>query len=144
MTQRSRDMACTVLAAVGGLTAAGGIAFVFLYNTAVFASSRDGINAAFWTEPVVDPALRAYQHWIHAVLGATMAGWGITIAAMAHVPLRRGERWAWWTLLAAVLIWFIADTAASAVLGVKHNVMINIVAVLGLLLPLLAARPPRG
>jgi hypothetical protein len=134
-------MWCTALSAVGVLTATAGIAFVLLYDTAVFADGRDGVNAAFWPDTVADPALRRYQHWIHAVLGATMAGWGIAIAALAHWPLRRGEGWAWWTLAASVLTWCVLDTSASAYFGVVYNVQVNIVAALPLIVPLIALRP---
>ena len=141
LTSRSRNLWCTVLSAAGVLTAASGIAFVFLYDTAVFADGRAGVNAAFWPDVVADPALRRYQHWIHAVLGATMAGWGITIAALAHWPLRRSEGWAWWTLAVSVLTWCLFDTSASAYFGVAFNIRVNIVAALPLTVPLIALRP---
>lgn len=141
MTPRSRNLWCSALSVVGMLTAFGGIAFVLFYDTAVFAGSRDGVNAAFWPDSVTDPALRHYQHWIHAVLGATIAGWGITIAAVAHWPLRRGEGWAWWTLLTSMLTWCLFDTSASAFFGVTFNIGINVVAALPLLVPLIPLRP---
>ncbi len=137
----TRNVCCTALAAVGALTAVFGLCFVFFYDSAVFASSRNGVNHAFWSHPVTDPALRHYQHWIHAVLGSTMVGWGITIAAVAHVPLRRGERWAWWALAAAVVAWSAFDTAASLRFGVGHNVLVNAVATIALLAPLLPLWP---
>ena len=138
---RTRHVCCTALTVVGALTAVFGLSFVFFYDSAAFATSRDGVNAAFWSEPVTDPALRHYQHWLHAVLGSTMAGWGITIAAVAHIPLRRGETWAWWALVIAILTWSIFDTAASLHFGVGHNVVLNIVAALGLLAPLVPLWP---
>ena len=144
MTPRSRNLWCSALSAVGVLTAASGIAFVFLYDTALLAGSRDGVNAAFWADSVTDPALRHYQHWVHTVLGATMAGWGLTIAAVAHRPLRRGEAWAWWTLLASVMTWCVLDTSASAYFGVTFNIGVNVVAALPLLVPLIPLRPRRN
>ena len=144
MTPLARNRWCTALSAAGLLTVASGVALVFLYDTQAFSGARDGVNTAFWPEAVADSQLRRYQHWIHAVLGAALAGWGIVIAAVAHWPLRRGESWAWWTLAGSVLTWLALDTSASAWFGVAYNIQLNVVAALPLVVPLIALRPRRS
>jgi len=42
-------------------------------------------------------------HLIHA-LGAGLVGIGIASFALVHFAIRRGERWALWTMLAAVVV----------------------------------------
>ena len=81
-------------------------------------------------------ALR-FQAWIYGVLGATIAGWGTLIAFWAWYPFRIRERWAWNGLALSVGIWFTADTLISVMFGVVFNVLVNAIALILLVLPLL-------
>ena len=64
-------------------------------------------------------------------LGGTMAGYYVLQLGLVVVPLRRGERWAWWTILAALLVWFVVDSVVSIAHGAWFNVLlINLFTVL--------------
>jgi len=70
--------------------------FDFLFNKQV--------NPVFWKEGQVTPEIVEFQQWIYGVLGATIAGWGIGVAFLAHHPFRNKERWAWNAIALGVTI----------------------------------------
>jgi hypothetical protein len=82
----------------------------------------------------------AFQNWFYGVLGATMAGWCLTVAFVAYYPFRAGQRWAWQALCAAIVIWFVLDTGTSWLHGVTVNVLFNAVLLIAFGVPLVAAR----
>ena len=71
------------------------------------------------------PLLAGHHRWMSVVLGTTMLGWGVLLAAVARGPYRRRERWARWALLASVFAWYIGDTAFSLMAGVTLNALVN-------------------
>ena len=81
-----------------------------------------------------------FQAWIYGVLGATMGGWGMMIAFMAHFPFRRKEPWAWNGLVTALSFWFIVDQIISGYHGVIFNMVFNTLLYTVLILPLLMTR----
>lgn len=95
---------------------------------------------ALWGAETVPDAARVLHDWLLAVLGATLAGWGLLLAWIAWVPLGRRERWAWNAAAASLAIWFLPDTAMSAFHGVWPNVWFNLAALVALGLPLAALR----
>lgn len=120
-----------------------GIAMSVLAGTAVFAPVMRLVEAVFWPDAVPDPESRALLAWALAVWGATLAGFGICVAWIAAVPLAAGSRGAWWTLLAATVVWFALDTARSAAAGFWVNVAINAVIAIAILVPLARLRQRR-
>lgn len=115
-----------------------GIALVLLNATAAFGWLHDGVNAAFWDGGRVTPETARYQHWVFAVVGATLAGWGVFVVYVARGPFRRREPWAWTCTTLAVSLWFVLDTAASAAAGVWVNVAVNVVVAVAAGIPLVA------
>jgi hypothetical protein len=51
-------------------------------------------------KPEVATAIRARR----ATASAYATGWSILLLAVTLVPYRRGEKWAWWAILAATVI----------------------------------------
>lgn len=49
-----------------------------------------------------------------AVGGGLQAGACLIIGAMALIPLRRGERWAWWACALGLATWLALDTGLTA------------------------------
>lgn len=48
-----------------------------------------------------------------AVGGGLQAGACVIIGLMAHYPLRRGERWAWWACVLGLATWLLFDTGVT-------------------------------
>jgi hypothetical protein len=92
------------------------------------------------------PEARAYIRLVHAVLGAVMAAWFVTLFAIA--PCAARERALARALAGAVLVWFVPDTAYSLLSGFWENALLNLMIVVVLLGPLTslsrraARRPP--
>jgi len=124
------------LAAAGGAMAALGAAMAALYGGRAFDQARDGVNAAFWPGGATAPELARYQHWVHAVLGGTLLGWGVMFAWVAAVPFRRGEPGAWWSIAVATTAWYVVDTAASLHFGVIFNAALNTVLYAAFVVPI--------
>ncbi len=125
---------------LGIVVAAFGIGMALLNGTAVFDLLDKQINPVFWDqEPLPEPA-EAFQGFIYGVLGATMAGWGVFIAFIAHHPFRKRERWAWNCLLAGMLVWYIVDTLISINAQVYFNAAFNTALLLLVGLPLVFSR----
>lgn len=82
----------------------------------------------------------AYISLVHAVLGAVMVGWGSLMLWLTLGPLRRGRREAWTMFVAALLAWFIPDTAYSLLSGFWQNAVLNTVFALLFALPLIALK----
>lgn len=95
------------------------------------------IDPTFWPDgPPL--AAQAFRTWAYGILGATMAGWGVAIWALARTAFVRRERWARDALAAGVLIWFVLDTWLSLASGVTFNALFNTLFLLLMAPPLLA------
>ncbi len=126
---------------VGLLLAIFGLALAFFNQTPLFdLLFNNQINPAFW--PAEDGAEQTvmFQRWIYGVLGATVSGWGIFIAFIAHHPFRRREGWAWNCLALGIIVWYVADTAISLYFKVWFNAAFNTVLLVSALLPLFFTR----
>jgi hypothetical protein len=89
---------------------------------------------------IVGERAREYIRLLYGVLGAAIAGWMTTIGVIAAGPLRRRESWAWWAIVAALLVWFVLDTGLSLFLGFVGHALFNIVFAVALTLPLSAIK----
>ena len=84
------------LFAVGLLLAVFGLTLAFFNQTPFFDFLfNKQINPVFWSEGQATPEAIRFQQWIYGVLGATIAGYGVTVAFLVHHPFRNKERWAW-------------------------------------------------
>lgn len=63
-----------------------------------------GVDSLGGTTPdELDPAVTSYISHLHVVIGALMVSNGAAVASMAWFGVRRGQRWAWWTILAVTV-----------------------------------------
>ena len=98
------------------------------------------VDPIFWgKQPVPEPAVN-FQRWIYGVLMATMAGWGVFIAFVAHYPFRNKEKWAWNCLVMGSLVWYLPDTSLSLYFGVTFNAVANTIFLAAVVLPLIFTR----
>jgi hypothetical protein len=73
-----------------------------------------------------------------ALMGAVTLGWGFTILFLLPAIHAAGAP-AWRGLVAAMLIWFVIDSAFSVSTGFAMNAVSNTALMIGLLVPLLAS-----
>jgi hypothetical protein len=103
-----------------------------LFGLLLFASA-DGVNA------LAGPAV-AYVSLVHAILGATMVGWGSLLLLVVLGPFRRGSAEAWRMLAASLAAWFVPDMAFSLASGFWPNAIRNTGFAALFAVPLLATR----
>jgi hypothetical protein len=111
-----KTISWTLLALVGVLTLLGSFGSLFI----AYGTNRDQIGPASLSElssgrPDVATAIRARR--------ATAAAYGVGFATLFLVivlgPYRRGDVWAWWTLLGGMLIVSLLIIARLIFLGVQ-------------------------
>jgi hypothetical protein len=125
---------------VGLLIIVFGITMAFFSGTPLFALFNSQVDPAFWgTEGIVDNVKR-FQQWIYGVLGATVAGWGVFLAFIAHYPFKNREKWSWNCLVAGLLLWYLVDTAISLNFRVYFNAIFNSLLLILVMLPVIFTR----
>ena len=134
---RMRGLACHGLALAFLVQALVGIAVVFGYESALFEWHRSGLAEALYGRPSLPADALPIMRQLAAMLGGTMAAWGVAMAWVAHVPLRRGERWAAVAIVTSLLAWFPFDTGMSVVHEAWTNVGFNLAATAMIAVPLL-------
>ena len=86
----------------------------------------------------------ATRRFLAGPLGATIAGFYVLQTAVAAGPVRRGEPWGWWAIVAATAVWFLTDSTLSLTRGAAFNVwLVNLGPPLLFGPPLVALRPGR-
>lgn len=86
-----------------------------------------------------DAAATGYIVFSFGIIGSVIFGWGIGLLMVVLVPLRRGERWAWWMLTGSVMSWFLLDSTYSVLMGYGANAVSNVAFVVLYVIPLIAA-----
>jgi hypothetical protein len=105
-------------------TGAFGIALA-LFDTRPIPWVGEAIARQLWQTPTPPANVVTYHRFVHGVLGATLAGWAVTLAFIVRGPLRERAPWAWRAIAFAFGAWFTIDTTASLVFGVWPNVVLN-------------------
>jgi hypothetical protein len=98
------------------------------------------ISNTFRLSPQFMIDMTSVQGWMIGIIGATTAGWGITLLYLILVPLKRKEKWAWNAIMISLLIWFSLDTFISSYYGATFNIFLNIAFALQFVAPLLFIR----
>ncbi len=128
------------LLTLGVIIVVFGVALAFLYLTPLFDIFRTQIDPVFWAAGELTGGTTLFQQWAYGVLGATMAGWGVSIVFIAAIPFKRKEKWAWNCLAIAVSLWFVIDTFLSWRFGALFNVAFNVLIYLAAMMPLVFSR----
>ena len=117
-----------------------GMGIALLNRTALFAVFNSQVDPVFWGVDPLPTGVDQFQGWTYGVLGAAMAGWGVTLAFIAQAPFRNREKWAWNALALGLSLWYVTDTTLSLYFGVVFNAIFNTVIFILALLPLLFTR----
>lgn len=118
-----------------------GLGVAFFSQTAIFnCLLNNQINTVFWGTAQVTEVVLRFQKFIYGVLGAVTAGWGITLAFIAHYPFKKKEIWAWNSLVLGICVWFAIDTGFSIYYNAYSNALINTLLLIVAGLPLMATK----
>jgi hypothetical protein len=121
----------------GLLLALFGVTFALFGGTPLFEIFDTQINPVFWgSVEIPDLAAGEFQRWIYGVLGATIAGWGVFLAFIAHYPFKNREPWAWNCILTGIIVWYVLDTGISLYFRVYFNAVFNAVLLALVVIPL--------
>jgi len=74
-------------------------------------------------------------NWIYAVLGGSLAGWGVMILSLSVNLLKENNKRIWNTILFSVITWFLIDTIITVKYMVVPNLILNISILLAVLIP---------
>jgi hypothetical protein len=127
------------LLAVCLIVIAFGLVMALLSWSPLFGVFDDLVNAVFWPGGV-PAAVDQYRLWVYGMLGATMAGWGVTLAYIVLNPFAKREKWSWNAVTVGIALWFILDTFMSAYTGAYFNVGVNVLLVVLAGIPLSMTR----
>ncbi len=110
---------------VGVLIAVIGAVIAFFSGTSLFSAFNGQVYQAFWQGREVPNEAMAFGRWLFAIVGAVMAGWGVTISFIARYPFKERQKWAWDAIALALLLWFAIDTFYSLYFNVLINAALN-------------------
>jgi hypothetical protein len=113
-----------------------GVFMALFNNTPLFKLFNDRIDPVFWDSQDPPTLSLIFRTWVYGVWGATVAGWGLTLAFLAHNPYKRRERWARRALILGLALWYLLDTGFSINFGVYFNAAFNTLLLLLAGLPL--------
>jgi hypothetical protein len=128
------------LFAISLLIVGFGLVLAALSGTSALDPIHRLVDPVFWGSQQVPSPAAAFRGWAYAVMGATMAGWGVFLAFVARYPFRRRERWAWNCFVLGILAWYIPDTGFSLLSGVAFNAAVNTALLALVALPLILTR----
>jgi hypothetical protein len=116
-----------------------GLIMALLSWTPLFNVFNGLVDDVFWQggEPA---GLEQYRLWVYGMLGATMAGWGLTLAYIVLNPFAKREKWSWNAVAAGMAVWFVVDTFMSAYTQAYFNVGVNVLLIVLAGIPLLMTR----
>jgi hypothetical protein len=114
----------------------GGVALVLAAGTPLFSGLNRLIDPAFWSG-APDASTRGFQAWLYSVMGAVMAGWGLSIAILVANAFSSHQAWVWWAVAGGVGLWFPLDTGRSLLHRVYANVIVNTALLIFLAIPLI-------
>jgi hypothetical protein len=102
---RSRDWSVALIGAAGLAVVLYGITFLVVNFTAFIevGLTPDLVGASVALR-VENPTLYNYLSHLQVNLAAFIIAYGIVLIALAWFPIRRGQRWAIWTVLGSSLI----------------------------------------
>ena len=117
-----------------------GVALPFLAFSSGFDFYSEKIRASFWSGALIPPEAEAFQRWIVALFGPTVASWGVLMACLVRAGMRTNDPWPWNALLLSLLVWAPADIAISLMRDFWLHVVIDLFVVIVIAVPAIIAR----
>lgn len=130
-----RTLVCWLYLIVVGHIA-GGLLLTWSGATGGLDAYLHVVDQAFWNNPVPAQAA-AQQRWWFGLFGATLQSYGIGVLALTHIGHRQRSAAAWAWMLLGIVVWAPQDIWLSASAGVWLNLVLDSLALLILVPPLL-------
>lgn len=96
------------------------------------------VDDSFWGPESHPKGVQQFQAWVYGVLGATMGGWGISLFFITRNAFKAKMKWAWQSILIALVSWYLVDTAISLYFNVYFNAFFNTIVLILILPPVIA------
>lgn len=110
-----------------------GLATPFIAYSSLLDAYTAQLQSTFWGEGVMPAAAVAYQQWMVALFGPTVAAWGVLMLFLVREGIRTNQAWPWSALLLSLLAWAPADIGISLLHGFWPHVYLDllVIAILG-------------
>lgn len=115
----------------------GGLSLCFDWPELLWSEYRNELFHVFSSVDKVNDNLQRMVEMLTQLFGPTVASWGIL---MFHLVRRITDRGAIDILILATLFWFVLDSAISMKFGMILHLIINSIAAIAILLPLIYLR----
>jgi hypothetical protein len=102
---------------------------------------REAVSVALSGSPSLPADAAPFVTLFAGMLGGTLVAWGIAMVAITRRGLSRREPWAWWTVAASALGWFVLDTSVTVALRADVNLGLNVFAMFWMPAPLALTAP---
>lgn len=117
-----------------------GFVCAFAGNSIFLQPHNDATREVFFGGKPFPPEALLMKNWLFGIIGGTIVGFHLLMIGISEFAFKKGEKWAYWTLVLGLLSWFAVDSSVSIYYGAVHNVtLINLVALIGVGLPLVAS-----
>lgn len=137
----THDRLANIQVCIGLASVLVGVLLVIGPGTALFSSYEQSITGAIGVTAGITESQSNLVHWLLATCGAGVVGWGIAWAMIAHIPLRRGEPWAYWCLCISLATWASLDLLIAWWFGITAEIVFVLCAFSAAALPLVFLRP---
>lgn len=114
----------------------GGVLLSWAGHSGLFDAYLTSLEQAFWGGLAPAPA-RAQQTWWLALFGATLQAYSLYMLALVHIGSRLRQPRVWGWLIAGLLLWAPQDMLISLQASLWSHLLIDALALLALLPPLL-------
>jgi hypothetical protein len=118
-----------------------GLLVAFAGDSLLFYFHNEQSKILFFQGQALEGDILLFKKWLFGIIGGTMVGFHLLAYYIAKYPFAQKEKWAYNSLLYALILWFLVDSGISMYYGAYHNVyLVNLVALFGIGLPLWMTR----
>ena len=114
-----------------------GLCFPWIVESSLFDYYKQHIDQVF---NIDQDNARQQASFLIAIFGPTIASWGVLFLFVIYSSFSSPTPQAWWALLLACMVWAPYDSFFSLLNGVYFNAIINAIAFVMMVTPLLIVR----
>ncbi|MCG8346521.1 MAG: hypothetical protein MI924_01915 [Chloroflexales bacterium] len=114
----------TYLLVVSVVFALQGVSWMLFGSFDPFGFYNSLMARAFWGAATLTPEAQKTFSFAVVPLGATTTSYFLLVHVLVKYAFPRRERWAYWAVAAALLLWFSLDTGFSVLHGAWFNVVV--------------------